>query len=286
MTWTLTDDMDTYLTRAGDYLRAQPVEHTVELTALETMRARGPQAYGSTPPLFGWCTAPAGDSPAGDIAAAFFHTPPYPALLSGGPDAAASLAVELGRRGRELAGVNGPADSAISFSSEWVRQSGVSSSVRRRSRLFRLGQLAVPEPAPSGAARVAGPDDAELLAGWFDAFADEADQREGDARQLAEDRLSHRGLTVWETGGIAVAMAGQTRPAAGVIRIGPVYTPAEHRRRGYGGAATVAVSQAALASGATVVLFTDLANPTSNALYVRLGYRPVTDRLQMTFGTG
>jgi predicted GNAT family acetyltransferase len=33
------------------------------------------------------------------------------------------------------------------------------------------------------------------------------------------------------------------------------------------------------------VLYTDLANPTSNALYERLGYRPVEDRVVLTFTT-
>jgi predicted GNAT family acetyltransferase len=32
-----------------------------------------------------------------------------------------------------------------------------------------------------------------------------------------------------------------------------------------------------------VVLFTDLANPTSNALYQRLGYRPVSGFAQYAF---
>ena len=48
----------------------------------------------------------------------------------------------------------------------------------------------------------------------------------------------------------------------------------------------MAVSQAALDAGAQVVLFTDLANPTINALYVRLGYRPVADRLMLAFSPG
>jgi predicted GNAT family acetyltransferase len=79
-------------------------------------------------------------------------------------------------------------------------------------------------------------------------------------------------------------MAGAHQPTAGVVRVAPVYTPSEHRRRGYGGAATVAVSQAALdASAADVVLFTDLANPTSNALYQRLGYRPLEERVVLRF---
>ena len=66
---------------------------------------------------------------------------------------------------------------------------------------------------------------------------------------------------------------------------GPVYTPPDLRGRGFGGAATVAVTRAALADGAEgVVLFADLANPASNTLYQRLGYRPVSDWTVLRFG--
>jgi predicted GNAT family acetyltransferase len=71
---------------------------------------------------------------------------------------------------------------------------------------------------------------------------------------------------------------------AGQVRVGPVYTPRQHRGRGYGGAATWTVSQAARDAGVSqVLLFTDLANPVSNALYQRLGYQPVADRLVLAF---
>lgn len=73
-------------------------------------------------------------------------------------------------------------------------------------------------------------------------------------------------------------MAGMTPMTAGQIRVAPVYTPAHLRGRGYASAVTAEASQAALDAGATeVLLFTDLANPTSNALYQRIGYLPVTD---------
>lgn len=101
---------------------------------------------------------------------------------------------------------------------------------------------------------------------------------------MVHDRLSYRGYTLWEQDGQPVSLAGLTRQVAGQVRVGPVYTPPGHRGRGYGGAATWAVSQAALDAGAAqVVLFTDLANPTSNALYQRLGYQPVADRLVLAF---
>jgi predicted GNAT family acetyltransferase len=79
-------------------------------------------------------------------------------------------------------------------------------------------------------------------------------------------------------------MAGISRPEAGMVRVAAVYTPPEVRGRGYGGAVTAAVTRSALDAGAAhVVLFTDLANPTSNALYQRLGFRPVEDRTVVEF---
>ena len=64
----------------------------------------------------------------------------------------------------------------------------------------------------------------------------------------------------------------------GQIQVDIVYTPARLRGRGYAAAVTAEVSRAALAAGASeVVLFADLSNPTSNALYQRLGYRTLAD---------
>jgi hypothetical protein len=68
------------------------------------------------------------------------------------------------------------------------------------------------------------------------------------------------------------------------IRIGPVYTPPELRRRGYASAVTAATSQAELDKGRRFIfLFTDLANPTANKIYQAIGYEPVIDVDQLTF---
>lgn len=82
----------------------------------------------------------------------------------------------------------------------------------------------------------------------------------------------------------AAALAGRHATATGVARVAPVYTPPENRRCGYGAAVTAACTSDALHCGAQqVVLFTDLANPTSNAIYQRIGYRPVSDRTIVRF---
>jgi predicted GNAT family acetyltransferase len=281
MAWTLTEDLDEFAAAAGDFLLSRPVTNTVQLTALATLRARGVAAYGGAA-LFGWWSS------AGRVDGVFMVTPPYPALLTPLPDqparlVAAALATALAARDMSLAGVNAEQDTAAAFAGAWGELTGAAAEVHRRSRLFRLDQIVPPDPQPAGEARVATASDRELLELWSDAFGREVDDL-GHRGQVVDDRLSYGGVTLWEVGGDPVAMAGVTRTVAGVTRVGPVYTPPGQRKRGYGGTATVAVSQAALAAGAQhVVLFTDLANPTSNALYQRLGYRPLNDSVVLRF---
>jgi RimJ/RimL family protein N-acetyltransferase len=275
MPWTLTRDLDEFWAAAGDQLRAEPVLQNLPLTVLDSLRKRGPSAYGDDAPVYGWH-----ESVSGQVDGAFLHTPPFPVLVAMLPAGeAAGLITRLRAEAGRPAAINLPGQDEASFGAAWARATGGSATAVRRSRLFRLERLVPPEPAPPGAPRVAGHGDRELLIEWHEAFGREADGQ-GDVSRTVDDRLSHEGLRLWEAGGVPVAMAGSTREVAGVVRIATVYTVRAHRQRGYGGAVTAEASQAALDAGASaVVLFTDLANPTSNALYRRLGYRPFCDRV-------
>jgi predicted GNAT family acetyltransferase len=89
---------------------------------------------------------------------------------------------------------------------------------------------------------------------------------------------------LWEADGAPVSMAMLRVRAAGVSRIGPVFTPADRRGHGYGSAVTAAVADFALRDGVDdVVLFADLANPTSNGIYQRIGFEPVVDSVRIDF---
>jgi len=121
---------------------------------------------------------------------------------------------------------------------------------------------------------------------WADAFAIEATP--GHPPQLAESvdaRLRHDGLLwVWQDGE-PVSMAWLTPPTAGVSRVSGVYTPPPRRGRGYASACVAAASAHALSAGAEAcMLYTDLANPTSNKIYQAIGYRPVADAVEWRFG--
>ena len=284
MAWELTDSLDDFERVGAPHLRADPVRQTVPLSVLASLQHTGMSRFGDEPPIFGWHC-----QPDGTVDGAVLHTPPYALLLASLPTGAAGDLLALLRAGRALpTAVNVASEDEASFLAAWAAVTGGTGTAELRSRLYQLGELVPPDPAPPGNARQATEADRDLLIAWHEAFEDEAlGAAPENAARTVDDRLSHGGLLLWEATGEPFAMAGLTRIETGVARVVGVYTVPAHRKRGYGGAVTAAVSQAAKAAGATeVVLFTDLANPTSNSIYQRLGYRPVEDRVLLELTPG
>ncbi|MEU5717369.1 GNAT family N-acetyltransferase [Streptomyces sp. NPDC020403] len=269
MPWTFTDDVDAFLDAAGASLAARPAENTLILTVTATLRDSGPHAYGDATPVLGWWRGKDGE-----VAGTLVRTPPHaPVLGTVAPEALGPLA-----EGFPLTGVNADRATARALAAHWPGHR-----VEEEHRLYRLGELVAPCPAPGGRPRTATTADRTLLVGWLVAFGGETGQSGDRAGRIVDDRLAHGGLTLWEDGGVPVSMAGVSPQLAGTVRVATVYTPPEFRGRGYAAAVTAEVSRAARAAGAgEVLLFTDLANPTSNGVYRRIGYEPVSDRLLIT----
>ena len=278
MTWSITGDLAACRAAAWPFLAAEPERYSVQLTVLSVLTRIGTGAFGDQPPVFGWWPA------AGPVRAVVLQTPPRPMLVTSLPgDSPAQLAAALTALGTALPGVSGSAPDAEAVAAAWRRQTGTGGRIVQRQRLYRLGELTWPEPRPAGAARVARQPDIDAVRAFYGAFARETGQ--DGAPAAAQDRLAAGRLMLWEVAGEPAALAGTSEVIAGAARVGPVYTPPEMRGRGYGGAVTAAVSELARRGGAeSVILFTDLANPTSNALYARLGYRAVEDRVVLLFG--
>jgi predicted GNAT family acetyltransferase len=145
-------------------------------------------------------------------------------------------------------------------------------------RILALHDYVAPE-AVRGTLRAVTEADLDHVVRWIDEFTTEAGVLVVDNRAAA--RASIGRLWFWEVDGVPVSMAGHASlvatPGSVVARIGPVYTPPAHRGRRYGSAVTAGVVEHLLPDVDAVMLFTDASNPTSNAIYERLGFRHVAD---------
>jgi GNAT superfamily N-acetyltransferase len=265
------------------------------VVATVTTRLRDQQAERKVPPSPGvgqWWVLVHDD--ASGIVGAGMRTapsPPYPPYLMPMPaEGADLLAHELFERGEEVGGVNGALPAIQVFADASAALAGGDVSVGMHTRLFELGEVHRPSAVP-GRLRPARAEDLDLALDWFEAFGRDADEQAGRPAGTHSDtgvgmpdpdgilrRIDSGRLWFWEDDdGTAVHLTGANPPAFGVSRIGPVYTPAKYRRRGFAAAAVSEISAMLQAKGERVCLFTDQANPTSNKIYQSIGYRPVVD---------
>ncbi|MFI1483282.1 GNAT family N-acetyltransferase [Streptomyces sp. NPDC020747] len=274
--WHLTEDVDEFLARAGDFLRSRPGPHVMQLTWAERVRKRGAHSFGTEAPVFGVLER------AGEVGATFYRLPPRALGLSPlTPEQADSLAVRLAALGHSPSRVSADHSTATAFAEAWQRHTGATPRLHdTQVRLYGLGTLTPPEPLPAGRGRVLGEQDLEETIFWCGEFAKAVGEDVSvNAGTWATTRYADKRYTLWETpDGTPVSIAGLNPLIGGQIQVDVVYTPAHLRGHGYAAAVSAEVSRAALAAGAKdVVLFADRSNPTSNALYQRLGYRKLAD---------
>jgi GNAT superfamily N-acetyltransferase len=204
----------------------------------------------------------------------------YPALFTSGWDGGdLDPAIDHLRELADLIGVSGPVEIVDVIAAALADPR---SQQRMGMRLFRLDELIRPAGVP-GEPRAAAGADRGLIIDWYRAFQVEAGGFGGQLEEAADRALTAGRVWLWYDRGRPVSLAARRAPEAGSARVGPVYTPPQHRGHGYGSAVTAAATRDLLDLGATPVLFTDLANPTSNKIYQQLGYYPVEDRLHVTF---
>jgi predicted GNAT family acetyltransferase len=276
------DSASAFYETTGDLLLAREAENSLMLGVV--LRLVDGYRYGDEPAFLSCVEDESG------IAAMATRTPPYNLLVWTADerlDGLTPVADHLHRAGAELPGVHGCADAAERFAALWTDRTGAVASVGMEQRLYRLTAVERPLAVP-GEASWARPEDVEVLSRWARSFVDEAIPGDpaADVRALVVRATEARRLLVWDDGG-PVSMAAATRPTPNASSISLVYTPPERRRRGYASGCVAELSQRLLDSGkAFCTLFTDLANPTSNAIYQRIGYRPVADFREIRFSSG
>jgi predicted GNAT family acetyltransferase len=219
----------------------------------------------------------------GGVAGAVFQSPlHYPALVTPMASSAVTAVVDgIVDQGVQLPGVSGDAATAARFAGHWAERTKTAAFPVHGQRIFEVRQVER-APAVPGAVRPADGGDRDVLIEWFRGFAVEIGDPPREEAAIVDWRVAQGQVWVWDDGR-PVAFAAFTDPVFEVARIGPVYTPKDARGRGYATGLVTAMSAHVRDRGLRCILYTDLSNPTSNAIYRRIGYRAVEEVLRYRF---
>ena len=273
------DDPAAFLARAEPLLLSDEARHNLMLGIAGNLR----DLPGLYLEFHGWVA-----EDGGRVVSAALQTPPYnlvlaqPSLTEG----IEALADSLWEERAKLPGVTAAEPEVDAFADAWLGRTGLERRARMRQRIYRLTGVR-PVQGVRGRPRPATAADRSLLLEWVQAFAsesfDDVDPRAAERQLNARLDRGAGGFAFWEDE-VPVSLVGWGGQTPNGVRIGPVYTPPEQRRRGYASALTASVSAEQLAAGHRFCfLYTDLANPTSNRIYMDIGYEPVCDSVDYAF---
>ncbi|MCL2407335.1 MAG: GNAT family N-acetyltransferase, partial [Defluviitaleaceae bacterium] len=146
-----------------------------------------------------------------------------------------------------------------------------------------------PDINANAALRSATEQDLSFYPYWVEGAKSEFDGTDDPKFNVSADIEAYRhricgNLFFLEINGAPVSTAVISRELGSVCNIGMVYTPPYLRGRGYATDCVAAVTRVGLARGyKKCTLYTDLSNPTSNSIYMKIGYKPVFDASEIDF---
>jgi uncharacterized protein len=282
-------DAGAFLAEAEAFLLAHEAVNNVPLGNARRLVANPPSTVPRVPaPFFAVAR-----HPDGHILTAAVQTPGWAITLAKHPLESDLTMLPLARHawaaGYRFPGVNGPQHSALAFANAWCALSGQQPHIHMRMCVYQLDAL-IPLPSDQtslGTLRQATEADFELVARWAYLMGQDIREpvTEESARTRTKDRLARGEAVLWEVPGHEgpVSMAGKTRPTGTGITVNYVYTPPEHRGKGYASGCVAAFSAALLKEYRFCALFTDLDNPISNSIYQKMGYRPLENFFNLAF---
>lgn len=261
-----------WLDRTGPILFPHEAEHNLML-GLAGVAVESPERFPKG--LRMWTVAEGGA-----VVAAAFNTPPHNLILSRcSPEALDALVSDLAAHQETFPGVIGPEEVPGEFARLWAARTGVHARCRMRQRIHQCTAVADLERA-SGSSRSATVADSPMLERWLNAFSADVGvpHDPADSPAAVRSMIERNEALIWEQNSAPVSCARIMRRTPHGSAIAFVYTPPEQRGRGYATSCVAELTRQRLHSGDRFCcLYTDLANPTSNAIYARIGYRPVCD---------
>jgi hypothetical protein len=279
-----------FLAQAGKFLAKDEARYGLVL-GIAKMLAENANRYGGEAPWY--CTVSAPPRPVAglktEMHAAALRTPPHMVVLayfSGSMDLIANeLVTAVAKKYKEIPGMVGDKPLADIFAGRWCRTHGVKVAHTMAQRIYKLVKVN-DVPLSPGKLRPATEADKELVKKWGHFFHVDIGGETSRAPEMDIAAVIGRGwVYLWEDGGRPVSMAVKTRPTDKGMTVSGVYTPPELRRKGYATSCVAELSRNILQSGYQLcTLYTDLANPTSNSIYKKIGYIEAGDSVEHTFG--
>lgn len=225
----------------------------------------------------------------GEAIYAFMQTPPKNwifASMDGVPDTVIrKVAGQLKKDGYDVPGVIGPHEVIEVFVDQWVKETHALPRLHMKQLIYQLDKVN-PVSEAAGYLKRATRHDEPIVAKWLLQFGQEVGEGTISERasEMAATYIEWGSAYLWTVGDTPVSMLNQSRRTANGVTVNAVYTPDEHKRKGYATSAVAALSQQLLDDGFQFCsLYTDMLNPTSNGIYRRIGYYEVGASVVYTF---
>ncbi|MFD1036956.1 GNAT family N-acetyltransferase [Virgibacillus byunsanensis] len=170
----------------------------------------------------------------------------------------------------EVPGVLGPNRMVEIFINKWNQVARL----KMRQLIYQVDQVNE-LPTVDGYLAHATDEDHSLVKKWLIQFGIEANEHisETHADQTAGVFIENQSLYLWMANDMPVSMVNRSRKTKNGVAINAVFTPDEYKGNGYATTAVAKLTENLLDEGFQFCsLYTDIANPTSNSIYKKIGY--------------
>lgn len=186
----------------------------------------------------------------------------------------------------EVPGILGFKDGALLFADIWTKKRKKTKILNMNERIYKLEEVN-PQTLGDNLFELATEENTDIMIQFAKNFAQDAfvnlpkDQIERHQKNMAHGMdkwIAEKLLYVLKVHNQIVSIVKASRNTPNGRAVTLVYTPPKFRRKGYATETVAKLCQSILNEEKMYCfLFTDLANPTSNKIYMNIGFKPILD---------
>ncbi|WP_158282123.1 GNAT family N-acetyltransferase [Salipaludibacillus keqinensis] len=282
MHFTCYESASEMLEKVEHFLMRKEARHNLPLGILKQKAKDEKSNYAMAEDLF----LAIGENEQNEVEVVLIRTASRNLIICGHLSAVKKAAHWLNKKGVQLPGVVGCTDTAKAFADEWSKVTTCKTEATMKQNIYQLEKLRQFQRNP-GKLTYATEDDIALVMSWTEEFEKEAlglTEHPTLERDVLQEIRNNRVFFWRDTDCTPVSMAKRARELKNGVVVNFVYTPDEYQRKGYATTCVGALSERLLNEGFKFCsLNTNAENPTSNSIYMSIGYEPVGDAVEYRF---